>query len=97
MSAAQDCIARASAPAQDADVTGRLARGLGPGPFALVMLFVSPRADVARIAAETAARLPAAHVVGCTTAGEISEAGYDEGAVLALGFPRDFSQLRCWS
>ncbi|WP_199259680.1 FIST signal transduction protein [Paracoccus binzhouensis] len=87
MSAAQDCIARASAPAQDADVTGRLARGLGPGPFALVMLFVSPRADVARIAAETAARLPAAHVVGCTTAGEISEAGYDEGAVLALGFP----------
>src|SRR5690606_4464063 len=87
--AAQDCIARASAPARDTDVTGRLARALGPGPFALVMLFISPQADIARIAAETAAQLPATHVVGCTTAGEISEAGYDEGAVLALGFPAD--------
>lgn len=81
-----ECIARASALASDDDVTGQLALGLGPGPFALVVLFISPDADVARIAAETAARLPAAHVIGCTTAGEISDAGYVEGSVLALGF-----------
>lgn len=83
----QDYIARAAAPWDADDVTGALAAGLGPGPFALVMLFVSPRADVARIAAEAAARLPAAHVTGCTTAGEICDAGYAEGMVLALGFP----------
>lgn len=78
-------IARTSVPAGAADPVGALARGLGPGPFALVLLFLSPGADLARIARETG-RIPAAEVVGCTTAGEIA-AGYTEGQIVAIGFP----------
>ena len=81
-----DFIARAYAPAQDPQAMAAIARGLGPGPFALVMLFISPEADLARIAAAAPA-LPAGQVVGCTTAGEISDAGYDQGQIVALGFP----------
>lgn len=80
-------IARASAPAAAADAVAQLCAGLGEGPFALALLFVSPEADLARVAAEAEAALPAAAVVGCTTAGEIDAAGYDEGAIVAIGFP----------
>lgn len=86
--APQDCIARASAHARDADAVARIARGLGPGPFALVLLFVSPEAGVEPVAAEAAANLPTTQLIGCTTAGEIDAAGYDEGAIVAIGFPQ---------
>lgn len=33
------------------------------------------------------ARLASGRLAGCTTAGEISDAGYDEGSVVAVGFP----------
>ena len=75
---------QASAPAGEAGVMERLARDLGPGPFALVLLFVSPTADLARLPAQAARAFPGATVVGCTTAGEISAAGYDEGMIVAL-------------
>lgn len=87
MPQAQGIIARACAPATGVDVIGRLAEGLGPGPFALVVIFMSPDADLQRLAAGSAARLPARQVVGCTTAGEISGIGYDDSSVVALGFP----------
>lgn len=80
-------VARAFAQANDEGALARLADGLGPGPFALVMLFLSPDADLARIARTAEHILPAHRVVGCTTAGEISGAGYDEGSIVALGFP----------
>lgn len=86
MDASQDLIARARALARDPDAITTLAQGLGPGPFALVMLFVSPEADVPALA-RAAESLPAAHVIGCTTAGEISDQGYEDGTVLAMGFP----------
>lgn len=79
-------IARAFAAAEDPQAMAAIARGLGPGPFALVLLFISPLADLARIA-RAAPDLPAAQVVGCTTAGEISDQGYDQGRIVALGFP----------
>ncbi len=64
-----------------------LAAALGPGPFALVVLFVSPEADLAALSAG----LPsfAAPVIGCTTAGEICAEGYAEGQVVAVGLPAD--------
>lgn len=80
-------IARAFAPAGAADAADRLLADLGPGPFALVLLFLSPSADLAGIAGVMAARIAPGRLVGCTTAGEISDAGYDEGCVVALGFP----------
>lgn len=83
----RQCIARASVAASAGDAVARLRGALGRGPFALVLLFISPDANLAAIGAEAAATLPAAEIVGCTTAGEISDAGYDEGKIVALGFP----------
>ena len=65
-----------------------LCKGLGPGPFALVILFLAPgvrplgllQGMALGLGAETA-------VIGCTTAGEISGLGYAEGEVVAVGFP----------
>lgn len=64
-----------------------LCKGLGPGPFALVILFLAPgvrplgllQGMALGLGAETA-------VIGCTTAGEIA-GGYTEGRVVAIGLP----------
>lgn len=64
-----------------------LAQDLGPAPFSLVALFVTPMADFADIAAEAQECFPDADVVACTTAGEITSSGYDEGQIVAIGFP----------
>ncbi|PTE14987.1 FIST N-terminal domain-containing protein [Pseudogemmobacter blasticus] len=81
-------LPRAQADARDPAVLSRLAVGLGQGPFALILLFVSPEAD--RAALETAldgGAFDTAPVIGCTTAGEIAGAGYGEGTVVAVGLP----------
>ncbi|UOM34450.1 FIST N-terminal domain-containing protein [Acuticoccus sp. I52.16.1] len=65
----------------------RLKTGLGPGPFALIALFVSPRADFARVVADARAAFEAAEVIACTTAGEIADDGYTDGTIVAVGFP----------
>lgn len=71
----------------DADAPpGVLAAALGPGPFALVILFAAPAADLTALAAGAAAAFAPAPVVGCTTAGEI-EGGYGEGGIVAVGLP----------
>lgn len=82
-------IARAFAQARDVQAMDRLAEGLGPGPFALVLLFMSPEADLALLAGEAARRLPTVRLAGCTTAGEISGIGYEEGSIVAVGFPEN--------
>lgn len=65
-----------------------LARALDPQDLDLVILFVSPVADIAAIAAQAAARFSPAQVVGCTTAGELCSQGYAEGQIVAVGLPR---------
>lgn len=82
----EDFVRRASTPAEDPEAIATLARALGPGPFALVLIFASPEADLARLPAEAARAFPGAAIAGCTTAGEITGAGYEEGAVVAIGF-----------
>jgi len=79
-------VAVASVAAEGRDVAGRLARALGPGPFAVVVLFVSPQTDLAALVAGLG-QFGAVPVIGCTTAGEISGAGYAEGCVVAMGLP----------
>ena len=76
-------VATASVPAQEGQAAAALARALGPGPFAVVILFASPLADIHRLAAE--ADFGGAPVIGCTTAGEISAEGYAEGEIVAVG------------
>jgi len=78
---------RAHCDARAPDAAGQLARALGPGPFATVMLFVSPEADLDRLAASLPAAFGETPVIGCTTAGEIGASGYVEGEIVALAFP----------
>ena len=72
-------VARASVPVDIPNPLRRLEEALGPGPFALVILFVSPDADLDALALRLPGRFGGARVVGCSTAGEISAAGYAEG------------------
>lgn len=83
-----EVMPRAHAPARDPAALSQLSRDLGPGPFAAVLLFVSPEADRAAVEAGLAAgAFGAAPVIGCTTAGEISPQGYAEGEIVAVGLP----------
>ena len=80
-------IRSAMVDARAPDAARALSRGLGPGPFALVVLFVSPDADMARLTVGLDAAFAGAPVIGCTTAGEIGPAGYAEGQIVAVGLP----------
>ena len=86
-------IRRAEVAADDPAAAALLAQALGAGPFALVIVFVSPLAgDPAGVAAALSAALDPAPVIGCTTAGEIGRQGYGEGLIVALALPaRHFS------
>jgi hypothetical protein len=46
-------------------------------------------ADFDSVCAEAERLYPDTDVVACTTAGEISSRGYDEGQIIAVGFPTD--------
>lgn len=73
--------------ASDPDAIDQLAAALGPGPFALVILFASPEVTPGTLPARADLAFGGAPVIGCTTAGEISAAGYAEGEIVALGLP----------
>jgi len=80
-------IRRAEIPAETPDAAGALLRQLGAGPFALVVVFLSPAAPAQAVMARLDARLAPTPVIGCTTAGEIGAQGYAEGTIVALAFP----------
>lgn len=82
------CPVTASVSAHLVDPMPALAAALGPGPFAQVFLFVSPEADMAALAARAKQVLPQTPVCGCSTAGEITGAGYEEGQIVAFALPR---------
>lgn len=88
ITAAPEVLRRAHANAHDPQALERLAAALGPGPFALVILFLSPETLLAGLPDRAAAAFGATPVVGCTTAGEIGPEGYSEGGIVALGLPR---------
>lgn len=85
--AAQDVLRRAHAEARDPLAFERIARDLGPGPFALVILFLSPETPLSEAEGRIATAFGTAPVVGCTTAGEIGPEGYSEGGIVAIGLP----------
>lgn len=80
----------------EADPVGAIAAGLGPGPFELVLMFVSAQCDFAALSAEASDRLDARHVTACTTAGEIGAAGYEEGQIVALGLLPSHFRAACY-
>ncbi len=82
-------VRSASVEAGAARAAEALARLLGPGPFALVVLFVSPDADMADLVAGLGPAFTDTPVIGCTTAGEIAPEGYVEGRIVAVALPAD--------
>ncbi|MCU0904537.1 MAG: FIST C-terminal domain-containing protein [Tabrizicola sp.] len=86
---------RAHAGARDPMALQKLAQGLGPGPFAAVILFVSPLADRGALEAGLPGTFPGVTVIGCTTAGEISPDGYSEGEIVAVGLPSAVFVAEC--
>lgn len=67
----------------------RLKDDLGPGPFALVILYAAPRTNLTDLLYYAGAAWPGAIVTGCTTAGEIvPDAGYVDDGLLAVCFPK---------
>ena len=80
-------IRSAEAPGAAPDAARRLLAGLGPGPFALIILLLPPGADLGGIAGAVHAAHPQAVQTGCTTAGEIGQGGYSEGMAIAIGLP----------
>jgi hypothetical protein len=81
-------VRRAESVASSADAAiAEVARGLGPGPFALVLLFVARCHDPEKIAAAVERHFPRENVIGCTTAGEIGVSGYLDDSVVAIGLP----------
>ena len=76
------------------DPVGDLAASLGTANLETVILFVTPQADISAIAARAKDVFAPAKVIGCTTAGEISSAGYAEGEILAVGLPRSHFTTR---
>lgn len=70
-------------------VAEALIDALGPGPFAHVLVFSAPGPDFEALA-RALAEASDAPVSCCTTAGEIFPTGYDEGGVVAVGFPQRY-------
>ncbi|WP_195822772.1 FIST N-terminal domain-containing protein [Roseobacter sp. MH60115] len=62
---------------------------LGPGPFSFISIMATPLADFQGVVAEARRVYPDTDVVACTTAGEITGAGYDEGTIVAIAFPAE--------
>lgn len=71
-----------------------LRRNLGAGPFAQVFLFIAGGADFDGIVSAAELEFGDTPVSACTTAGEISQAGYGDGGIVAVGFPSSHFDVR---
>lgn len=79
--------ARASVSADHPDPAAVLSARLGPGPFALVLIFAADTADLTALLRRAGSVFAPAEIAGCTTAGELCEDGYADGRIVAIGFP----------
>lgn len=71
----------------DADGAAQeLTRQLRGQRLSLVLFFCSAEYELERLSAQLQLRFGSVRLVGCTTAGEISSAGYERRSIIALGF-----------
>lgn len=84
-----DTLKRAFASATSPDALAQLRDGLGATQFALIVLFISPEADFRKTVAEAKQIFAPAPVLACSTAGEITDTGYSDGQIVAIGLPAD--------
>lgn len=78
----------------DPNAVDIFARELVPETLSLVVLFLSPNTDIDTFIPKMQKRFAPAQVVGCTTAGEISSAGYVNDHIVAIGFPNSHFHSR---
>ena len=65
----------------------QIKQDFGDVALSFLALFISPKANFESVVQEAAHLYPDIDVAACTTAGEISALGYDEGQIIAVGFP----------
>ena len=90
----QQIVRSAFARHDSADPVRALARDIGTDGLELVALFLTPEADAKQVIARAKAEFAPTPVIGCTTAGELTSAGYAEGEFVALGLPRSHFRAR---
>lgn len=69
------------------DAAAQLARALSGSPLALIILFVSAKADLTALITSLSPYFDSTEIVGCTTAGELGATGYSDGEIVAIGLP----------
>lgn len=62
-----------------------------------MLLFVSPFVNFEAVTRQTEGRFGDADVLACTTAGEIGQEGYEEGQIIAIGFPAALFTVRTYA
>ncbi len=79
----------ASSDAESAALAANeIAAALGDDPFELVVAFFATTLDAAKLAAELRRCLPTrTRIIGCSTAGEIGPAGYQNQTLVVLALP----------
>ncbi len=77
------------------DAIACLSNLVGGEDLALLHLLVSPDADFKQVIAQASDAFPGTDVVACTTAGEIGVEGYDEGLIVAIGWPTKHFASNC--
>lgn len=69
----------------------------GAVAFDLVLIFTSPQVDFAALTQAAQGRFGDADVLACTTAGELGRLGYEDGQIIAIGFPSDLFAVRTYA
>ncbi|MHB8148170.1 MAG: FIST N-terminal domain-containing protein, partial [Vulcanimicrobiaceae bacterium] len=88
LSSRPDAIRTAVSHARDAErAASEVFDALGRPADGLTVFFCSPFYDLAALGDALRERFAGADVIGCTTAGEISSAGYLDNALVAVWFP----------
>lgn len=74
-------------PDAEAAIAG-IAPLLNAGAIGQLLVFFSPHYPAEALSAALSRHFPGVPVAGCTTAGEITPAGFTEGSLVVLAFPR---------
>jgi len=78
-----------SMKASTEDAVEELLAAIAQDRMEMVLLFCSPTYDLPAVLAEIGRRAPEVRVLGCTTAGEITPAGYRQGTITGLSLSAD--------
>lgn len=78
-----------SMKASTEDAVEELLAAIAQDRMEMVLLFCSPTYDLPAVLAEISRRAPEVRVLGCTTAGEITPAGYRQGTITGMSLSAD--------